>query len=347
MSPASSTADLPPSPISSTVDVDANGRSHGHLVLPYSRDDAAYGAIMIPIAVIKNGDGPTVLMTGGNHGDEYQGPLSLIKLANSLDPADIGGRVIIAPTMNQPAFAAGTRTSPIDKGNLNRSFPGRPDGTQTERIADYFARYLLPLADAVLDIHDGGRTLEFIPMASSVATLVNPDVDAAARAAADAFAAPFVTQLVELDSLGMWDTLVSGVGKPFVTTEIGGTGSTRPELVDITDAGVRNLLVHWDVLDPDSAPAKAAAAASSVSQRITTPEENGYVISEVDGLIEWLVPLGGAITAGQPIARVHEARRLGVDPVEYHATIDGILAMRHHPGLVKMGDAIAMQAVLS
>ena len=338
--------ELPASPISPNIALDADGRHHGHLVLPYSRDDAAYGAIMIPLAVVANGDGPTVLLTGGNHGDEYQGPLSLIKLANTIDPASIAGRVIIAPTMNQPAFAAGTRTSPIDKGNLNRSFPGRPDGTHTERIADYFARYLLPLADAVCDIHDGGRTLEFVPMASSVATLASPKVDEAGRAAAEAFAAPFVTQLVELDSLGMWDTLVSSAGKPFVTTEIGGTGSTRPELVAITDAGVRNLLVHWGVLDPGSSQAHAAAAASSIPQRITVPEEGGYVVSDVDGLIEWLVPLGAEVSAGQPIAMVHEPRRLGVEPVEYRATIDGMLAMRHHPGLVKMGDAIAMLATI-
>ena len=109
---------LPPSPISTTIDYDADGVQHGHLVLPYSRDDAAYGSIMIPIAVIKNGDGPTALLSGGNHGDEYQGPLSLLKLANTLDPADVTGRVIIVPTMNQPAFAAARRTSPIDDGMI-------------------------------------------------------------------------------------------------------------------------------------------------------------------------------------------------------------------------------------
>ena len=80
---------LPPSPISATVDFDATGVQHGHLVLPYSRDDAAYGAVMIPIAVVANGEGPTVLLTGGNHGDEYQGPLSLLKLASIGTVADM------------------------------------------------------------------------------------------------------------------------------------------------------------------------------------------------------------------------------------------------------------------
>ena len=326
---------LPPSPISTSIDFDAPGVQHGHLVLPYSRDDAAYGAVMIPIAVIANGDGPTVLLTGGNHGDEYQGPLSLLKLANTLDPAEVTGRVIIVPTMNQPAFAAAKRTSPIDDGNLNRMFPGRPDGTHTERIADYFTRVLLPMADAVIDIHDGGSTLEFIPMASSLA-LDDPELEAMGVAAAEAFRAPFVTKLVELDMLGMWDLVVAEAGLPFVTTEVGGTGSTRPWIVDIVDRGVRNMLRHWGALGGE--------LEGSPSQRIVVPETDPYVVSDTDGLIEWLVELGDPIAAGQPIARVHEPRKLGVEPTEYHATIDGLLAMRHHPGLVKMGDAIAMQA---
>jgi hypothetical protein len=68
--------------------------------------------------------------------------------------------VIIVPAMNYPAFRAGTRTSPIDKGNMNRSFPGRPDGSVTQKIADYFQRTSLPLADIVLDfIPAAGRSI--------------------------------------------------------------------------------------------------------------------------------------------------------------------------------------------
>ena len=158
---------LRPSPIAPTVDFDRDGVQHGFLRLPYSRDDSAWGSVMIPICVIRNGEGPTALLTGGNHGDEYEGPLALFDLARTLDPKDVSGTVIIVPAMNYPAFRAGTRTSPIDKGNLNRSFPGRPDGTVTEKIADYFQRDLLPRADIVLDFHSGGRTLDFVPFCAA------------------------------------------------------------------------------------------------------------------------------------------------------------------------------------
>ncbi len=154
---------LIPSPITSTVDFAAQGVSHGFLRLPYSRDDAAWGSIMTPVTVVNNGDGPTALLTGANHGDEYEGPIALFDLAARIRAEDVTGRIIIVPAMNQPAFAAGTRTSPIDQGNMNRAFPGRPDGTVTQKMADYFQRVLLPMADVVLDYHSGGRTLDFLP----------------------------------------------------------------------------------------------------------------------------------------------------------------------------------------
>ena len=153
-------------PIVPTIDLAADGVQHGFLRLPYSRDDSAWGSVMIPLAVIRNGSGPTALFAGANHGDEYEGPLALQELALELDPSNVRGRVIIVPFMNYPAFRAGSRTSPIDRGNLNRTFPGRPDGTVTEKIADYFTRTLLPQSDLVLDFHSGGRTLDFVPFAS-------------------------------------------------------------------------------------------------------------------------------------------------------------------------------------
>ena len=326
------------SSITSTIPYDQPGVLHGHLHLPHSRDDSAYGAIMIPISVINNGQGPTVLLTGGNHGDEYYGPLALTRFLATVDPATIIGRVIVVPYMNYPAFSAGARTSPIDAGNLNRVFPGSPTGTVTQRIADYMTRYLLPMADAVLDIHDGGRTLEFMPMASTH-VLDNKADEARNRQAAAAFGAPFVTCLVELDQLGMWDCTVEESGTGFVTTELGGGGTTRPDLMRIASQGVVNVLRHWGAMTGTVAPAASA--------ELHIPDDNAYVISAGEGLIEWLVNLGDPIAAGQPIAQVYSTVHLGNAPEEILATMDGVLAMRHYPGTVKMGDAIAMQATLT
>ncbi|HEY7688187.1 MAG TPA: N(2)-acetyl-L-2,4-diaminobutanoate deacetylase DoeB [Dongiaceae bacterium] len=325
-----------PSPISATIDLDRDGVQHGYLKLPHSRDDSAWGAIMIPIAAIKHGEGPTALLTGANHGDEYEGPIALFDLARELDPARVAGRIIIVPAMNYPAFRAGTRTSPIDRGNLNRAFPGRPDGTATEKIADYFQRQLLPLADYVLDIHSGGKTLQFVPFAAAH-VLADRAQQEKCVAAMRAFNAPFSMMLREIDNVGMYDTAAEEMGKVFVSTELGGGGGATVLTVDIACRGVRNVLIHAGILD--------GTVERRPSVNLDMPSGDCYVASESGGLLEMRVNLGAAVRKGEVLARVHSHERTGAAPIEYRAKLDGILAGRHFPGLLQIGDTIAVVAV--
>ncbi|TYR29824.1 N-alpha-acetyl diaminobutyric acid deacetylase DoeB [Mesorhizobium microcysteis] len=325
-----------PSPISPTIDLDARGVQHGFLRLPHSRDDSAWGSVMIPIAMIRNGSGPTALLTGGNHGDEYEGPLALYELARTLDPADVSGTVIIVPALNYPAFRAGTRTSPIDKGNMNRSFPGAPDGTVTQKIADYVQRHLLPRADIVLDFHSGGRTLDFVPFC---AAHILPDKaqEARAFAAVEAFAAPYSVKMLEIDAVGMFDTAVEEMGKVFVTTELGGGGTARAETVRIARKGVMNVLRHTGIV--------AGAVERTPTSWLDMPDGDCFSFAEDDGMIETIVDLGERVQRGVVVARIHGTGRTGIAPIEIKAKMDGILAARHFPGLVKAGDCAAVVAV--
>jgi len=325
-----------PSPISSSVDFEKVGVQHGFLKLPYSRDDSAWGAVMIPITVVKRGQGPTALLTGANHGDEFEGPIALLDLASRLTEAEVKGRVIIVPGMNFPALQAGRRTSPIDKGNLNRAFPGRPDGTVTEKIADYFQRSLLPLAEVVLDIHSGGRTLEFLPFAAAH-VLNDKAQEARCVAAMEAFNAPYSVKLREIDAVGMYDTAAEEMGKTFVSTELGGGGTPRAETLAIAKRGIRNLLIHAGIMkgSTDAAP----------STQLDMPNANCFLTSEHRGILEPLVGLGATVASGDVIARVHNFEKTGRIPVDYRARLDGILAGRHFPGHVQPGDIIAVTAV--
>jgi len=148
--------------ITSEVDFEASGKQSGFLRLPHSVHRSAYGIhrsaygwIPIPITSIKNGDGPTLVMMAGNHGDEYEGQIALSNLARTL--------VILLPMVNAPAAEAGSRTSPIDNGNLNRLFPGNASGGPTEMIAHYIEEVLMPLADYSVDLHSGGTSLFYPP----------------------------------------------------------------------------------------------------------------------------------------------------------------------------------------
>jgi len=324
---------LTPSPIVVTVDFEADGIQHGFLRLPYSRDDSAWGSVLIPMTVAKNGDGPTALLTGGNHGDEYEGPIALFDLARRLSVDELTGRVIIVPALNYPAFRAGTRTSPIDKGNLNRSFPGAPYGNPTEKIADYVTRHLLPLADIVLDFHSGGRTLDFLPFA---AAHILPDKiqEAACFAAVAAFGAPWSVKMLEIDAVGMLDTTAEAMGKVFVTTELGGGGTATAQTAAIAKRGTANLLRHAGILKGE--------VERRDSRWLDMPSADCFTFSELDGMMEPLVDLGDTVVKGQPIGRAWPIDRTGSAPFEFTAKMDGILAARHFPGLVRAGDCIAV-----
>ncbi|MCF3639680.1 N(2)-acetyl-L-2,4-diaminobutanoate deacetylase DoeB [Rhizobium sp. TRM95111] len=327
---------LRPSPISPTVDFSAEGVQHGFLRLPYSRDDSAWGSVMTPLTVVKNGDGPTALLTGGNHGDEYEGPIALFDLARTLKAEDVTGRVIIVPAMNYPAFAAGTRTSPVDKGNMNRSFPGAPDGTVTQKIADYFQRVLLPLADIVLDFHSGGRTLDFLPFC---AAHVLPDKMQEAKAfdLVSAFGAPWSMKMLEIDAVGMYDTAAEEMGKVFVTTELGGGGTATAKSAGIAKRGVANVLKAAGILK--------GAVVSSETTWLDMPDGDCFSVALDGGMIEPLFDLGDRVQKGDVVARIYPLGRTGVEPEEVKAKMDGILAARHFPGLVKPGDCVSVLAV--
>ncbi len=323
-------------PIRPTITLDAPGKHHGFLRLPHSRNDSAWGSVMIPITVIANGEGPTALLTGGNHGDEYEGPIALQQLAWDLEPADIAGRVIIVPYMNYPAFRAGTRVSPIDQVNLNRAFPGRPDGSVSQKIASYFNDALVPMADIVLDFHSGDKTLDFLPYAAAH-YLDDKDQQARCVAAMQAFGAPWSMMMLEIDAVGMFDTAVESQGKTFVTTELGGGGTATAASAAIGIRGAKNVLRHAGIL--------SGGIEAAQSTLLDMPGDDCFHFAEHDGLLHPLADLGDAVAAGQIIAQIWSPDRTGVAPVLIRANRDGIVVARHFPGLVQSGDCLAVIAV--
>lgn len=329
-----------PSKVTANVDFDRTGKQVGWLSVPHSRNDSGWGSARFPIAVVKNGSGPTVLFTGGNHGDEYEGPIALVKLIRSLEPAQVQGRVIVIPFLNAPAVAAGTRLSPIDGVNMNRAFPGDRDGTVTPMVADYLYRHVLPLADCVCDIHSGGKTMYFSPF-GAIHDLTDKALMERARRALAAFDPPVGLVLRELDAEGMLDTAVEQMGKVFVTTELGGGGTTTTHTLAIAERGIANLLKHFGVIE--GAPATRVSLGLPPMRMMTMPDD-AYVIADHAGLLEMLVDIDAPVRAGQPIAHIHGIDRPADPPAVYRAGADGVLLGRSHLCLVRPGDFLAMVA---
>lgn len=316
------------------VDFEKDGKQISHLQLPYSSNVSAYGWIGIPICVIRNGSGPTLYLGAGNHGDEYEGQLSVLKLLQRLDPAEFRGRLIAVPALNLPAARADARISPIDNGNMNRAFPGHPRGTITQRIAHYVWAELMPRADVVVDLHSGGHSLNFVPSAV-MHELDDAEMMERTAAAVKAFGAPISLVLRELDPIGMLDTAAEDMGKLFISTELGGAAMVTPETVSVTDRGLDNLLKHFEML-----PGRPAIP-DPPTRMMNTPE-GAFTMSRGNGLYEPVVDLGEEVKAGDLLGRVHFLEEPERAPVPYHASIDGVLYCRRVQGWTAPGDTLAV-----
>lgn len=319
----------------SPIDFERDGKQSESLILPHSSELSAYGAVAIPIVCIRNGAGPTVLLTAGNHGDEYEGQIALMRLAKQLQAEEIHGRVIIIPSLNFPAVQAGRRASPLDEGNLNRLFPGRPNGGPTEAIAHYVDSVLFPLSDLVIDLHSGGRSLDYAHCA-----LAQEGGSAGQRAAAEAllrvFGAPF-SIFTSGKGGGGATTLYAAAaqrGIPALTTELG-SGATLSETgLSIAEQGVRRVLRHYGV-----AP-KLAVEPAPATRLLQSHGMKHSIYAMQDGLFEPFAKAGQEVRAGQLAAYLHDLVNPLHEPQALYFTIDGVVSCRRFPTLSRRGDCL-------
>jgi predicted deacylase len=325
-----------PTRIFTRVDYDKDGKQLGWLYLPYSVTRSAYGNIAVPIAVIKNGQGPTVLFTAGNHGDEYEGQVGLCKLVRSLEPGMIQGRVIIITAINLPAAMAGTRVSPLDNVNFNRAFPGDPNGTPTYAIAHYADSVLFPLAQYLVDLHSGGSSLDYIPFVS-MRVSGDPALDARALSALKAFGAPLSMVWAHTIDAGFAQTAAIRRGLVSLGGEFGGGGSVGLEGLRIVERGIRNVLVHAGCMEPGGKAAEPAARTRIVEVR----NRDYFVLAPDAGLFEPFVELGDVVDVGAPCGQVHFVDDPGRPPVPAHFRASGTVVSQRHFGRVERGDCVA------
>jgi uncharacterized protein len=305
--------------LTAEIDFDRDGKQYGFVRLPYSVHRSAYGWIPIPVACIKSGTGPRVLLMAGNHGDEYEGQVALGKLIRSLKAEEVRGRIIILPSANFPAAMAGMRTSPLDEGNLNRSFPGDPYGGPTAQIADYIESVLLPQCDFVFDFHSGGSSLTYVPSAL-MRRPQTPETLAQGIEMLRTFGAP-VAYLVDA-ALGdhTLTAAAARAGVRHMSTEIAGGGQVTPTALRIIESGIRRVLAKVGALSGESPPAAAETRIMQVRG------QDYYVYASDPGLFEPLVELGEEVPrAPRPRSSIRTIRP-GANPPSPHSAAPALLS---------------------
>jgi uncharacterized protein len=324
-----------------TLDLERDGKALSHLGLPFSVDRSPYFQIKIPICVIRNGAGPSVLLMAGNHGDEYEGELSLARLIRKLDPARMRGRVTILPLANTPAVMAARRCSPLDGGNLNRAFPGDPGGTPTQRLAHFLETELFPRHDVVFDIHAGGTS-----MAHLLCALIETNAVASRHEAA--------LSLMRRLGLPFGFVADNGAGAPTsmgaarragaigISGEFGGGGTTTPASIAATESAIDNLLLALGVIEtpvfqrsPTSPPPMRLLALSRQSQAI-------YAVRR--GWFEPARPLGTLVAAGDVAGFVHDLERLDTPEDELRFAEGGVVLSHRLHTMCEAGDCLIQVA---
>src|SRR6266576_542204 len=135
------------------VTVARGQKATGTIEVPAAGDPA----LSIPVAVINGAKpGPVLALVAGSHGTEYTSIIALEKLIAMLNPAEISGTVIIVPLINIPSFEQKVpHVNPVDKKSMNRFYPGKMDGTQTERASFLITKHVVEQCDHLIDLHGG------------------------------------------------------------------------------------------------------------------------------------------------------------------------------------------------
>lgn len=231
-------------------------------------------------------DGPCLLVTAGVHGSEFcsiEAALRLLKLS----PEEIGGTLLVLPILNVEGFRKRSiYVVPADGKNLNRVFPGRADGTASERLAAWLVESVFPQADAYIDLHGGDLNEALMPF--SIFSRGNERAEALARA----FGLPVI---VSSRGTGRTISAAADLGVPGIIAEVSGNGLWNEEGVAMLLAGVHRVMhmlsMKGSAPEPPASPALVTMTAPS---------------SQAKGLWYPNHRLGDKVTKGQPVGEIRD-----------------------------------------
>ncbi len=279
--------------------------------------------IFVPLMVVNGREnGPVLNISGGCHGDEYEGMEAVRRAYANCDPDALKGAVIGVPVLNYAAFEAGQRVSAYDLANLNRNFPGIENGFYTQRLAHVYFNQVIRKADYIIDLHGGGNIMALAPMA------IYRDIGGAevAKRAENLVRASGI-KLIWKGS-GGWTGPISleaqNIGIPAITVEIAGEGRYRESVVKQFETVLNNVLVAFEMIEGNlELPAEVIRF------------EGTFINSIHGGFYRQLVELENMVTKGDLVAIISDV--FGETLEEVRAPFDGIVCSKRTTGFIEPG----------
>lgn len=320
------------------VSARAGEMASGFIEVPRGADEGT----RLPVSVFRGSrPGPVLALLAGMHGYEYSPILALQRLRSQMDPKRLAGTLIMVHVANMPSFLRRTiYYSPVDGKNLNRVFPGKADGTVSERIAFALTREVIERADYVVDLHCGDGNEWLRPYTYWIDS-GQPKVDEAARQMALAFGLDHIV----IDTGRPKDPAASVYasntaltrGKPALTVESGGLGVIPggylgvDESIALLERGVKNLLAHLRMTEEKP---------EHTVKRPVWIDRNEVLRSEHTGIWHPMARSGHTVAAGALLGVVTDffGQRLG----EVHAPFAGVVLYIVHTPPINAGEPLAM-----
>ncbi len=276
--------------------------------------------------------GPALVVNGATHGDEYEGPTLLRHWVGSWQPDDLRGTVLFIPVLNEGAFAATARCHPVDGTDLARTFPGRVDGTVTERLAHLFDSAVLARATHYIDLHSGGHALALYPWVGYIGD--DPNVAPIQRAMAACFDQFWCWSGPFLPGRSMSAAFARQI--PAIYVECFGAGGVRKQDLAALDRGLRHLFNEIGCLD-----GPAPTLAPQPHYQSTEAEETHLQVHHPAphaGTLEPKVDLGDRVDGGSQLGLIWPTHDGPPTPV--WAETEGTVVLRRHPRSVQAGDSL-------
>jgi uncharacterized protein len=230
-------------------------KAYGVLKVP-AGVDAGYD---IPVAVVHGArPGPVLAVVAGSHGSEYTSIVAVQQLISGTNPAEMSGTLILVPIVNVPSFEQITpHLNPTDSKNMNRFYPGNPNGTQTERASNAITKEVVEKCDHLIDLH-GGDLDENLRPYSYWSVTGNQKLDEASKAIAIAFGLPYIIvskdRPTDPNASRFLENTATTRGKPSITAEAGRSGPVDAGEVAMLERGVRNVMAHLKMRAQSAAP---------------------------------------------------------------------------------------------
>ncbi len=199
-------------------------------------------------------DGPHLALLGGVHGCEYSSIAAVTRFMTALDPGELRGRITAVPVVNLSSFRARSPfVTPEDGKNLNRCFPGDPNGSYSDVLAHAIFEELIAPADVVVDLHGG----DLVEALEPFAIYAESAVESRAHAVAAAFGLPYVVREPRSESGlgGMTCIAAAEAGIPAIIAEAGGCGLLDDDAIELLVRGIGNVLRHLEMLPGEPDPA--------------------------------------------------------------------------------------------